>query len=112
MSRSTLKTISTGLDRSHPAFRLYEKAKRLGIWNPSSIDLTQDRKDWLKLEPDEQQLLLHLAALFQAGEEAVRAAVAEGRVREGEAVAVAATLTIEAIGLNQTVEGVLSTKLD
>ena len=48
----------------------------------------------------------------QAVEEAVRAAVAEGRVRQGEAVAVSATLTIEAIGLNQTVGGVLNTTLD
>ena len=48
----------------------------------------------------------------QAVDSAVRAAVAEGRVREGEAVAVSATLTIEDIGLNQTADGVLSTTLD
>ena len=44
----------------------------------------------------------------QAIDSAVRAAVAEGRVREGEAVAVSATLTVEAIGLNQSIDGVLS----
>ena len=48
----------------------------------------------------------------QAVNSAVRAAVAEGRVREGEAVAVSATLTVEASGLNQSVDGVLSTTLD
>jgi hypothetical protein len=48
----------------------------------------------------------------QAVDAAVRAAVAEGRVREGEAVEVSATLTVDAIGLSQTVDGVLSTKLD
>ncbi len=48
----------------------------------------------------------------QAVDLAVRAAVAEGRVRQGEAVAVSATLTVEAIGLNQSIDGVLSTTLD
>ena len=26
--------------------RLFEKAKRFGIWNPSEIDFTQDAADW------------------------------------------------------------------
>lgn len=51
--------------------RLYEKAKRLGVWNPSEINLTQDVLDWEWLKPDERDLLLRLIALFQAGEEAV-----------------------------------------
>ena len=71
MIRSNLKTIANGLNRNHPAFRLYEKAKILGTWNPASIDLTQDKKDWLNLDSEEQRQLLHLASLFQAGEEAV-----------------------------------------
>lgn len=71
MMRTMLTTTDKGLARSHPAMRLYEKAKKLGGWNPSDLDLTADRKDWLALAPEEQQILLHLAALFQAGEEAV-----------------------------------------
>ena len=48
----------------------------------------------------------------QAVDAAVRAAVAEGRVKEGEAVAVSATMTVEAVGLSHTVDGVLNTELD
>jgi ribonucleoside-diphosphate reductase beta chain len=70
--------------------RLFEKAKRLGVWNPSELDFRQDRRDWLALDELEQDVILRLTALFQAGEEAVTAdilplimAVAnEGRVEE------------------------------
>jgi hypothetical protein len=51
--------------------RLWEKAKRFGIWNPADIDFTQDRADWQRLAADEQDVLVRLAALFQGGEEAV-----------------------------------------
>ena len=51
--------------------RLFEKAKRLGIWNPSDIDLSQDRADWLSFSDPERTLLLQLTSMFQAGEEAV-----------------------------------------
>lgn len=59
-----------GFDPDLPA-RLWQKAKRDGIWNPLDIDLSADRRDWLRLEDREQQLLLHLGALFGAGEQAV-----------------------------------------
>jgi ribonucleoside-diphosphate reductase beta chain len=70
--------------------RLYEKAKRLGIWNPSDIDLSQDRSDWAALQPDEKDLILRLLAMFVAGEEAVtldllpliRVIAREGRLEE------------------------------
>jgi ribonucleoside-diphosphate reductase beta chain len=64
-------TTTRGLDRNIPPMRLYEKAKKFGIWNPTDIDLTQDKADWLKLTEDEQDIILRLTALFQAGEEAV-----------------------------------------
>ncbi|MBL0173616.1 MAG: R2-like ligand-binding oxidase [Gemmatimonadaceae bacterium] len=51
--------------------KLWEKAKRLGIWNPTDIDFSKDREDWDRLTVGERDLLLRLAALFQAGEEAV-----------------------------------------
>jgi ribonucleoside-diphosphate reductase beta chain len=51
--------------------RLFEKAKRFGIWNPSDIDLTQDQRDWQGLNDQERDLILRLTALFQGGEEAV-----------------------------------------
>lgn len=83
-------TTTHGLRRDLPAMRLFEKAKRLGIWNPSDIDLRRDRQHWLALAADEQDILLRLTAMFQAGEEAVTldllplimTIAAEGRVEE------------------------------
>ncbi len=83
-------TMSSGLDRQSPPMRLFEKAKRLGIWNPSDIDLQQDARDWQQLAPDERDILLRLTSLFQAGEEAVTVDLlplvqvigAEGRLEE------------------------------
>ena len=51
--------------------RLFEKAKRLGIWNPSDIDFSQDTADWQTLTAEEQDLLCYLLSHFAAGEEAV-----------------------------------------
>lgn len=90
MSTRTFKTTSQGLQRQSPPLRLYEKAKRLGIWNPTDIDFTQDRADWQKLDREQQDILLRLTSLFQAGEEAVTldllplmmAIAEEGRLEE------------------------------
>ena len=71
MTHHQFLTTSRGLQRDTPPMRLYEKAKRLGIWNPSDINLTQDKLDWQQLADDEKDLLLRLTAMFQAGEEAV-----------------------------------------
>src|SRR5258708_37614842 len=51
--------------------RLFQKAKKLGIWDPADIDLTQDRKDWAASTDLEREFGLRLISLFQAGEEAV-----------------------------------------
>lgn len=83
-------TTTAGLNRQAPAMRLFEKAKRFGIWNPSDIDFSQDIADWRRLSPLEQEVLLHLTSLFQAGEEAVTADIlpllltiaGEGRLEE------------------------------
>jgi ribonucleoside-diphosphate reductase beta chain len=64
-------TTTRGLDRTGLPMRLFEKAKRLGTWNPSLLDFSQDRQDWLSLSAEEHDLILRLTALFQAGEEAV-----------------------------------------
>ncbi len=64
-------TSDRGLDKSSPPMRLWQKAKRLGIWNPYDIDMTQDEQDWNSLDPLEQDILLRLTSQFQAGEEAV-----------------------------------------
>ncbi|OCA86642.1 R2-like ligand-binding oxidase [Bacillus sp. FJAT-27986] len=52
-------------------YRLYQKAKRHGIWNPVDIDFSQDKEDWKKLSPDQQQEVLIQFAQFIGGEEAV-----------------------------------------
>ena len=51
--------------------RLYQKAKRLGIWDPYDVDLSRDRADWLSLTDTQREVLLQLTSLFQAGEESV-----------------------------------------
>ncbi len=60
-----------GLDHESFPMRLYQKAKRLGIWNPVDIDFTKDIEDWQHLNDLEREVLLHLTSLFQAGEESV-----------------------------------------
>ena len=90
VSHQQFATTTSGLDRSTPSMRLFEKAKRYGIWNPSDIDFRQDAADWQRLTALEQEVLLHLTSLFQAGEEAVTADIlpllltvaAEGRIEE------------------------------
>lgn len=90
MTHTHFATTTRGLRRDILPMRLFEKAKRLGIWNPSDLDLSRDRADWLALSDPERDLLLRLTALFQAGEEAVTldllpligAIAQEGRVEE------------------------------
>lgn len=71
MSNAPFVTTTRGLDRSAPAMRLFEKAKRFGVWNPSEIDFGRDRAQWETFTPQERELVLHVTALFQGGEEAV-----------------------------------------
>jgi ribonucleoside-diphosphate reductase beta chain len=52
-------------------YRLYQKAKRLGVWDPNSIDFSQDIVDWKELTDDQRLQTLRLISQFQAGEEAV-----------------------------------------
>jgi ribonucleoside-diphosphate reductase beta chain len=88
--RASFATTTRGLDRDLLPMRLFEKAKRLGIWNPSEIELAKDASDWLSLNDDEKDLILRLLAMFVAGEEAVtldllpliRVIAREGRIEE------------------------------
>lgn len=83
-------TTTRGLNRDLPPMRMYEKAKRLGIWNPSDIDFSKDKTDWDTLTGAEKDLILRLLAMFVAGEEAVtldllpliQAIAREGRIEE------------------------------
>jgi ribonucleoside-diphosphate reductase beta chain len=64
-------TSPRGLRHDILPMRLYHKAKRLGIWDPRSIDFTQDKLDWQRCTDEEREALLLQTALFQAGEEGV-----------------------------------------
>ncbi len=90
MSHTSFATTTRGLNRDLPPMRLYERAKKLGIWNPSEIDFSQDKQDWARLTADEKDLIWRLLALFVSGEEAVTldllpligVVAAEGRIEE------------------------------
>jgi len=60
-----------GLDFDSFPMQLFQKAKIYGIWNPATIDFTEDKKQWEGLSDKEKEILIHLSALFMAGEEAV-----------------------------------------
>jgi len=60
-----------GLDRESLPFRLYEKSKQLGVWDPQAIDLTADVAGWPELTEEQRDFILRLLALFVGGEESV-----------------------------------------
>jgi ribonucleoside-diphosphate reductase beta chain len=64
-------TSPRGLRHDILPMRLYHKAKRLGVWDPRSIDFSQDILDWQRCTDDEREALLLQTSLFQAGEESV-----------------------------------------
>ncbi len=90
MSHTSFATTTRGLNRDLPPMRLYEKAKKLGIWNPSDIDFSKDKQDWANFTDEEKDLCLLLLSMFVAGEEAVtldllpliQAIAQEGRLEE------------------------------
>lgn len=90
MSHISFATTTRGLNRDLLPMRLYDKAKRLGIWNPSDLDLSRDKADWLTFTDLEKDLILRLLSMFVAGEEAVtldllpliHVIAREGRVEE------------------------------
>jgi ribonucleoside-diphosphate reductase beta chain len=64
------RTTAGGLRDCFP-LRLYQKAKRLGVWDPAAFDFAQDRRDWEGLDELQRETILSLTSLFVAGEEAV-----------------------------------------
>src|SRR6266568_3755049 len=90
-TRAGYTTISArGLDWDSVPMRLFQKAKRLGTWDPQAIDLGRDASDWSMMTPVEKDFILRTVALFQAGEEGVTkdllplimAVAQEGRLEE------------------------------
>jgi len=64
-------TSERGLSWDSVPMRLWQKAKRLGTWDPAAIELARDREDWARFTDEEREFILRSIALFQAGEEAV-----------------------------------------
>jgi ribonucleoside-diphosphate reductase beta chain len=83
-------TSERGLRWDSVPMRLWQKAKRLGTWDPAAIDLAADRGHWLGFNQEEREFILRSIALFQAGEEAVtldllpliEVIAGEGRIEE------------------------------
>jgi len=79
-----------GLDWDSVPMRLFQKAKRLGTWDPQQLDFSADTVDWKAFTDTERDFLLRTLALFQAGEEGVTsdllplimAIAEEGRIEE------------------------------
>ena len=70
--RDRYATISgRGLDWDSVPMRLFQKAKKLGTWDPQAIDFSRDKPDWDAFDDTERDFLLRTLALFQAGEEGV-----------------------------------------
>lgn len=88
--RKTITATPRGLMVDSFPYKLYQKAKRVGTWNPADIDFTQDAKDWQMATISQRQSILRLLSQFQAGEEAVTldllplimAIAKEGRIEE------------------------------
>ncbi|WP_455660927.1 R2-like ligand-binding oxidase [Pradoshia sp.] len=88
--RKAITATPRGLMVDSFPYRLYQKAKRVGTWNPADIDFTQDAKDWEVATVSQKQSILRLLSQFQAGEEAVTldllplmmAIAKEGRIEE------------------------------
>ncbi len=89
--RTGYATISgRGLRWDSVPMRLFQKAKRLGTWDPQDLDFSADRPDWTGFTDVERDFLLRTLALFQAGEEGVTidllplimAVAEEGRIEE------------------------------
>lgn len=71
MAHDSFQTVESQLNWNAPMYKLYEKAKKNGKWNPAEIDFTQDRIDYQTMTEDEKITALPLVASFSAGEEAV-----------------------------------------
>ncbi len=87
---TSFKSTKKGLDLESYPMQLFQKAKQFGIWNPRDIDFSKDKAQWKTLKNDEKEILIHLLALFLAGEEAVtldllpliQVIAGEGRIEE------------------------------
>lgn len=71
MAHERFQTVEGELNWDDPMFKLYEKAKKNGKWDPAEIDFSQDKIDFDNMTEDEKITATPLVAAFSAGEEAV-----------------------------------------
>src|SRR4051812_3994833 len=71
--RNEIVSLSRGINENAFTYQLFQKAKKIGIWNPSDIDFSQDKEDWKKLTPEQQETLRIRVSKFLVGEESVTA---------------------------------------
>ena len=71
MVHESFVTTTRGLRQDTLPYRLFQKAKKLGGWDPNDIDFSQDIVDWNSLTEVQRAGTLRLLVQFQAGEEAV-----------------------------------------
>lgn len=71
VQHESFQTVKGSINWDDPMYKLYEKSKRIGKWNPAEIDFSQDAKDFQSLRDEERIAALPLISAFSAGEEAV-----------------------------------------
>src|SRR5699024_9739348 len=71
MRKEMVTTSGRGIRTDSLPYRLFRKAKVLGVWDPEAIDFSRDLQDWNSLTEGQRQQTLRLITLFQGGEEAV-----------------------------------------
>lgn len=70
-ARTFKSTSEEGLNFDSMPMKLWQKAKKLGTWDPRDIDFSTDRTHWEEFDDEQREVLLHLSSLFIGGEEAV-----------------------------------------
>lgn len=69
--RYYVSTSEKGINRESLPFKLYEKAKKFGVWDPRNIDFSNDKADWESLTDEQRNSLITLISFFYSAEEAV-----------------------------------------
>lgn len=69
--REFASTAAGGLDTESLPMKLFQKAKKLGTWDPQTVDFDQDRRDFVSFDDEQRDILLRLSSMFMGGEEAV-----------------------------------------
>jgi ribonucleoside-diphosphate reductase beta chain len=66
--RDGYATISRrGLQWDSVPMRLFQKAKRLGTWDPQALDFSRDAADWAAFDAVEKDFLLRTESFFSTG---------------------------------------------